>query len=92
MTETEMVVKINELLASGFELSLDKLTPQALLKEDLALDSLDAVDMLVYLEENFSIKVAGERLTTIKTMQDVYDLVKEVLLKTDDKANLGHGV
>ncbi len=91
MTEKELVAKINDLISNGFEIEPQKLTPQALLKEDLGLDSLDAVDMLVYLEENFDIKVAGERLLQIKTMADVYALVQEVLTP-DMKSELSSNV
>ncbi len=87
-----MTQKINELISSGFEIEPEKLVPTALLKEDLGLDSLDAVDMLVYLEENFDIKVAGERLLLIKTMDDVYTLVKEVLLTPNLQTELGGNV
>jgi acyl carrier protein len=92
MTENEMILKINELLSSGFEIESEKLVPQALLKEDLGLDSLDAVDMLVYLEDNFNIKVAGDRLVQIKTIDDVYQLVKEVLLTPNVNPQLGNNV
>ena len=88
MTEKEMIAKINDLISSGFEIEPEKLVPTAQLKDDLGLDSLDAVDMLVYLEENFDIKVAGERLLQIKTMADVYSLVKEVLTP-DMQSELG---
>jgi len=88
MTEKEMIAKINGLISSGFEIEPEKLVPTALLKEDLGLDSLDAVDMLVYLEENFDIKVAGERLLQIKTISDVYSLVSEVLTP-DMQSELG---
>ena len=56
--------------------------PEAKLFEELGLDSLDAVDMLVYLEENLGVKVEGERLAKIRTLQDVYQLVAEVQLNT----------
>ncbi len=79
MTESDMIQKINELLGTGFELAPEQLVPTARLKEDLQLDSLDAVDMLVYLEDTFKIKVAGERLAQIRTLSDVYGLVREVL-------------
>ncbi|MCC6137786.1 MAG: acyl carrier protein [Bdellovibrionaceae bacterium] len=92
MTDTEMTAKINELLASGFELELSQLVPSARLKEDLMLDSLDAVDMLVYLEDTFKIKVAGERITQIKTMSDVYGLVSEVLAEQNAQTQLGSNV
>lgn len=74
----EIKSKVNDLFIKGFEISAEKLTPTANLYEDLGLDSLDAVDMLVHLEEAFKIKVDGERLMEVRTLQNVYDLVAEV--------------
>lgn len=77
IAESEIVTKVNELMQSGFEIEPGKLQPGARLKEDLGLDSLDAVDMLVYLEENFGSRIEGERLMQVKTLTDVYTLVRE---------------
>lgn len=77
MSEKEIVEKVNALMKQGFELTPDQLQPQARLKEDLGLDSLDAVDMLVYLEENLGSRIEGERLMQVKTLADVYTLVQE---------------
>ena len=88
MTEKEIVAKINDVLSTGFELDSALLKPEARLKEDLQLDSLDAVDMLVYLEENFKIQVEGERLTEIKVLGDVYKLVTDVLLNAKPHTQL----
>lgn len=74
----EIQTKVNDLFIKGFEIPSEKLTPTASLYEDLGLDSLDAVDMLVHLEETFKIKVDGERLMEVRTLQNVYDLVAEV--------------
>lgn len=74
----EVKSKVNDLFIKGFEIPAEKLTPTASLYEDLGLDSLDAVDMLVHLEEAFKIKVDGERLMEVRTLQNVYDLVAEV--------------
>ncbi|MBC7691979.1 MAG: acyl carrier protein [Methylotenera sp.] len=62
----------------GFEIPVDKLQPTAILFEDLGLDSLDAVDMLVLLEEKMKIKVDTERLQKVRTLQDVYLLVTDL--------------
>jgi acyl carrier protein len=75
---TSLQAKVNALFIKGFEIPAEKLTPTASLYEDLGLDSLDAVDMLVHLEEQFHIKVDGERLMEVRTLQNVYDLVLEV--------------
>ncbi len=92
MTEKEIVAKINDVLCTGFELDSALLKPEARLKEDLQLDSLDAVDMLVYLEENFKIQVEGERLTEIKVLGDVYKLVTDVLLSTKADTQLSENI
>ena len=83
----EIKVKVNELFVKGFEISPEKLTPTASLYEDLGLDSLDAVDMLVHLEEAFKIKVDGERLMEVRTMQNVYDLVADVASSSSNIKN-----
>jgi acyl carrier protein len=78
---TEVIQQVNNLMKSGFEIPEEKLVPTATLIGDLGLDSLDAVDMLVYIEENLGVKVEGERLSSIKTLQDVYQLAIESLPK-----------
>ncbi len=86
---SEMISKVNALFVKGFEIPAEKLTPTASLYEDLGLDSLDAVDMLVHLEEEFHIKVDGERLMEVRTLQNVYDLVLEVATKSSTPVSLG---
>jgi acyl carrier protein len=78
MTREEIVAQVNTVMSNGFEISKDKLRPEANLFTDLGLDSLDAVDMVVHLEDKFSVKVDGERVQKVRTMADVYDLVHEI--------------
>ncbi len=78
MNQEEIRTKVNELMHRGFEIPMEKLAPSATLFDELGLDSLDAVDMLVHLEENLGIKVEGERLAKVRTLQDVYQLVSDV--------------
>lgn len=73
----EIIEQVNQLMMSGFEIPAEKLVPTATLVADLGLDSLDAVDMLVYIEETMGIKVEGERLASVKTLGDVYILASE---------------
>ena len=81
--DSSLEEKINELMAKGFEIPPEKLVPSASLVADLKLDSLDAVDMLVYIEDQFGIKVEGERLTQLKTLEDVYKLAREAVQKSN---------
>lgn len=75
MTKEETISRINEFLSEEFEVGVEKLQPDALLKETLELDSLDYVDLVVLLESNFAIKVKQEDFTTIRTFSDLYAYV-----------------
>ncbi len=77
MTEQEIVERVHTLMQNGFEIPPEKLIAEARLREDLGLDSLDAVDMLVYLEDSVGRRIEGERLLQVKTLADVYALVRD---------------
>ena len=60
MTDTEIIAKANAALAEEFELDVERMRPEALFRDDLGLDSLDAVDMVVVLEQEFGIKIGKD--------------------------------
>jgi acyl carrier protein len=78
MNRPEIVSKVNDIMHTGFEIPYSKLTPESNLFTDLGLDSLDAVDLLVHLEDNTGVKVDGDRLMKVRTLSDVYTLVEEL--------------
>ncbi|MBI3556411.1 MAG: acyl carrier protein [Deltaproteobacteria bacterium] len=80
MSNEQIVSQVNDLMHTGFEIPRDKLVPTATLFDDLGMDSLDAIDMLVHLEEKLQIKVEGERLKKVRTLADIYGLVGEVAI------------
>jgi acyl carrier protein len=75
MDRTEIIEKINGFLVDEFELEADQLKPDALLKADLGIDSLDFVDIIVIIEKNFGFKVKAEEMANVKTLNDFYDYV-----------------
>jgi acyl carrier protein len=75
MTTELIIKKINHFLVEEFEVDEEKIAPGANLKETLELDSLDYIDMVVVLENNFGFKVKPEDFLNIKTFQDFYDYV-----------------
>ena len=75
MTNTEILEKIHEVLTEEFEVDAAKLIPEANLKETLGLDSLDYIDLVVVIENNFGFKVKPEDFTNIITFQDFCDYV-----------------
>ncbi len=79
MQRSEIVKQINATLAENFELKSVQLTPEANLFTDLKLDSLDAIDMLVHLEEKMGKKLDVEKLKESRTLNDIYNIVEEAL-------------
>ena len=76
MTRNEEIIgKINGFLVEEFEVDASKISPEANLKEVLELDSLDYIDLVVVIENNFSFKVKPEDFTNISTFQDFYDYI-----------------
>ncbi|GAA3960700.1 acyl carrier protein [Mucilaginibacter dorajii] len=72
MQFSEIIAKTNEFLAEEFEIDITKITPQAVLKDTLELDSLDYIDLVVVIESNFNFKVQPEDFVNIVTFQDFY--------------------
>jgi len=71
----EIIGKINGFLVEEFEVDASQIRPEANLKEVLELDSLDYIDLVVVIENNFSFKVKPEDFTNISTFQDFYDYI-----------------
>ena len=62
-----------------FEFTDAQLVPSAQLRDDLGLDSLDAVDMVVVLEQKFGVTLRqGYDLRTIITLNDLYDFIEKL--------------
>ena len=55
MSKDDVVVKVNDFLIDEFELEADQLLPDALMKEDLDIESLDFVDIAVIIERDFGL-------------------------------------
>jgi len=76
MTDMEIIEQINTSLAEEFELNKEVLKPEALIFDDLELDSLDIVDMVVVLENAFKFKIREEEaLRKIRTLGDIHNFV-----------------
>ena len=77
MTKTEIAEKVNTLLTEEFEIASELLTPEASLKDDLEIDSLDFVDIVVLINQEFGFKPQTEDLKSVKTLQDCYNYIGE---------------
>ncbi len=60
------------------ELSVDEaiITPEARLVEDLGADSIDAVELIMTVEDTFAIEISDEVLQSIKTVNDLVSFIE----------------
>ena len=68
-----------EILVREFGFAAEKLHPGTHLANDLDLDSIDAIDMAVRIEEKTRLALSGDDLQSIQTIQDAVDLIHERL-------------
>lgn len=79
MTKDEILKQIQEMLASLFELDPEDIKPESKLFEELELDSIDAVDLVVKLQKTIGKKIMPEDFKTVRTVQDVVDVVYKLV-------------
>ena len=60
--------KVKAILAEQFDVEEDKITADTDLQEDLGADSLDVVDLLMSIEDEFEVEVPDEEIENIKTV------------------------
>ena len=77
-TKEEILEGIRDVLAGDFEIDRGKLVPEARLFEDLDLDSIDAIDLVVRLQQKTGLKVSAEDFKAIRTLGDVADVLAKL--------------
>ena len=75
MERDDIINKINSMLIQEFEIEEKKITTGARLKDDLGIESLDFVDIAVIVKKEFGITMKGQDVTSIKTVEDLYDYI-----------------
>ena len=81
LSRQELEAKIRQIMGEMFEIPLEKLTPEARLFEELGLDSIDAVDLVVKVQELTGRRVDEADLRRVRTVRDVVDIVEAHLKK-----------
>ncbi|MCQ2184059.1 MAG: phosphopantetheine-binding protein [Bacteroidales bacterium] len=75
MTRTEIEEKVKQFLIEDIEIDEDKITPDARLKQDLGIDSLDFVDIVVVVEKRFGFKIKQEEMVGVDTFSKFCDYI-----------------
>ncbi len=66
-----MLEKIQEMLAEALNVPVEKVTPDAKIVDDLGADSLDVVELLSQLEDEFGIVIPDDEVEGLVTVADV---------------------
>lgn len=70
-----MLEKIQELVAEGLNIEVEKVVPTASFKEDLGADSLDLFELVMSFEDEFGVEIPTEELEKMVTVQDVMNYI-----------------
>ena len=79
MTDEQILEKLKEILAESFEISPERVVPEAKLFTELDLDSIDAVDLAIKLQEMTGKRIKPEDFKTVRSVGDVVCTVKQLL-------------
>lgn len=71
----EIESKVKDFLIEDLEIDEENIYPEARLKEDVGIDSLDFVDIVVIVEKNFGFKIKPEEMSGVHTLADFYNYI-----------------
>ncbi|WKD49931.1 acyl carrier protein [Microbulbifer spongiae] len=75
----EILVKLTEILVEMFEVEEKNIREDALLSDDLDIDSIDAIDLIVRLKELTGKKISPEEFKSVRTVGDVVKAIQKVM-------------
>ncbi|MDO4647671.1 MAG: acyl carrier protein [Eubacteriales bacterium] len=71
-----MLEEMKKMLAEQLNIDANTITPETSFKDDLGADSLDLVELVMALEDEYSIEIPSEDLAEIATVGDVLEYLK----------------
>jgi acyl carrier protein len=79
MNDMQILSRLRDLLADNFEIDPERVTPEADLFRDLDLDSIDAVDLAIKLQEMTGKRIKPDEFRSVRTVRDVVLAVDRLL-------------
>ncbi len=69
--------KVKAILSEQFDTEEDKITPETSIADDLGADSLDVVDLLMSIEDEFEIEIPDDEVENLKTVGELVKYIEE---------------
>ncbi|MBQ3206450.1 MAG: acyl carrier protein [Bacteroidales bacterium] len=76
MNRAEIEAKVKDFLINELEIEEENIFPDAKLKDDMGIDSLDFVDIVVIVERNFGFKIKAEEMVGVNTYAKFCDYIE----------------
>jgi acyl carrier protein len=76
--EKSVEQRIKDIIVDQLNVNADQVTPEAKFIEDLGADSLDTVELVMALEEEFGVEIPDEEAEKLQTVGDVLKYVEEL--------------
>ncbi|MDD6920512.1 MAG: acyl carrier protein [Eubacteriales bacterium] len=73
-----MIEKIKEILANQLDVEIEEITAESDIQKDLKADSLDVMDIVAEIEDEFDIEIDDEEIEKFVTPQDIVDYIEKV--------------
>lgn len=77
MGRTEIEEKVKSILIDDMEIDEDKVYNEALLKDDMGIDSLDYIDIVVVVDRIFGFKIKPEEMSNVKTFSEFCSYIEQ---------------
>ena len=71
-----MFEQVKDALVESLNIDGEGITPESILKEDLEIDSLAAVELSLDLETEFDVEISDEELAALVTVEDIVKLIE----------------
>ena len=77
MLRSEIEEKVKAFLIEDLEIDEEKITPEARLREDIGIDSLDIVDIVVLVNRTFGFRIKTEEMAGVVTLSQFCDYIEQ---------------
>ena len=80
MSQADIFAKVKAIVVEQLSVEAEKVTPESNFSNDLGADSLDTVELVMALEEEFEIEIPDEAAEKITTVQETVEYIKKKIV------------